>query len=72
MESFAHPGARKCRALWTPYVGAQAADAGGQTLHLGVKLTSGTHAQAELEIGQQANARGEAGPALSLGGSVRF
>ena len=63
---------RKGRALWTPYVGAQAADAGGQALRLGVKLTSGAHAQAELEIGQRADARGRAEHALSLGGSVRF
>jgi len=64
---------RRGRALWTPYVGAQGATGtDARTLRLGVKLTSGTHAQAELEIGQEANARGQAGPALSLGGSVRF
>ncbi|MCZ0952969.1 MAG: hypothetical protein OXJ56_10305, partial [Rhodospirillaceae bacterium] len=63
---------RKGRALWTPYVGAQAAGAGGQALRLGLKLTSGAHARAEFEIGQRADARGRTEHALSLGGSVRF
>ncbi|MXY16825.1 MAG: hypothetical protein F4057_08085 [Acidobacteria bacterium] len=65
------PG-RDGHALWTPYVGARAAGAGRQMLRVGVKLTSGTRARAELEIGQQAGARGDTGYALTLGGSLKF
>ena len=60
------------RALWTPYIGAQAADAGGQTLRLGLKISAGRHADAELELGWQADPHGETRHGLTFGGTVRF
>ena len=62
----------KGRALWVPFVAAEAGQGGQQSLRMGVKLTSGSHVEAGLEIGQQVNARGEAGQAVQLRGSVRW
>lgn len=62
------------RALWVPYIGADAGagGSGSQALRLGVRLTSGPNAVAGLEFGQRGG--GLEGPerALRLEGSIRF
>ena len=62
----------KGRALWVPFVGAEAGQGGSQSLRMGVKLTSGSNVEAGLEIGQRGNARGEIGHAVQLRGSMRW
>ena len=62
----------KGRALWVPFVGANSATTGDRALRLGVRLSSDQRIEAQLEIGQRANARGQSGLAVQLGGSVRW
>ena len=63
---------RKGRALWVPYVGADAAEDGQQVLRLGLKLTSGPNAEAGLEFGRRDRPQGGPQRAIELSGSVRF
>ena len=63
---------RRGRALWVPYIGADALADGANALRLGVALSSGPHLQAGFELGQRDGVRGEAEHALNLEGSIRF
>ena len=64
---------RRKAALWVPFIAAQAGDGDGQSLRLGVKLTSGPNLEAGLELGRR---QGRAGTdpehAVHLGGTLRW
>ena len=60
------------RALWMPFVCAEAVQGGQQSLRMGLKLTSGSNVEAGFEIGQRGSARGQASRAVQLRGSVRW
>ena len=45
----------KADALWVPFLGAEAADGGAQSLRMGVKLTSGPNVEMSLEFGRREN-----------------
>ena len=64
---------RRKAALWVPFIAAQAVDGDGQSLRLGVKLTSGPNLEAGLELGRR---QGRAGTdpehAVHLGGTLRW
>ena len=60
------------RALWTPYLGAEAAGHGARALQFGLKVVSGPNLEAHLGIGQRTGGAGEPERTLELGGSVRF
>ena len=62
----------KGRALWVPFVGAEAGHGGNRSLRLGVKLTSGSHLEAGLEIGRRDSAREEPGHVIEIGGKFRW
>ena len=64
------PGPRG-RALWTPYVGANA-DGGQRALRLGVKLSSGPNVEAGLEIGRRLAPLKAPEHAIRLGVSMRW
>ena len=65
-------GCRKV-ALWVPFIAAQAADGDGQSLRLGVKLTSGPNLEAGLELGwRQGRAGTEPEHAVQLGATLRW
>ena len=51
-------GRRKADALWMPFLGAESADGGAQSLRMGVRLTSGPNLEAGLEFGRLENGRG--------------
>ena len=67
---------RKPERHWHPYLSAEATAEAGQALTLGLKLTSGAHAQAGLEIGRRHS--GDSGAldvpeqAIRLTGSIRW
>ena len=63
---------RKGRALWVPFVAAETGQGGNRSLRMGLKLTSGSHIEAGLEIGQRATLRGETQHAVQLRGSMRW
>ena len=63
---------QKGRALWVPYVGAEAGQDGNRLLRMGVKLTSGSTMEAGFEIGQRAGGRAEAQQAVELNGIIRW
>ena len=63
---------RRKAALWVPFIAAQAADGGGQSLRLGVKFTAGPNVEAGLELGRLENGRGEPEHAVQLGGALRW
>ena len=65
-------GGRRGRALWVPYIGADALADGANALRLGVALSSGPHLQAGFELGQREGVRGVVEHALNLEGSIRF
>ena len=73
-------GRRKADALWVPFLGAESAEGGAQSLRMGVRLTSGPNAEMGLELGRRDSGRasgqanGMAGPehALQLRGSIRW
>ena len=62
---------RKGRALWAPFVAADSGD-GQDALRMGVKLTSGPHAEAALELGRRAGQDGLPEHAVQLGGRIRW
>ncbi len=64
-------GRRKV-ALWAPFIAAQAADAGGRSLRLGVKLTAGPNVEAGFEFGRRENGRGAPEHAVQLRGALRW
>ncbi len=45
------------RALWMPFVSAEAGQGGRQSLRMGLNLTSGSHVEAGFEIGQRESDR---------------
>ena len=61
----------KGRALWVPFLQGESSG-GAQALVLGVRMTSGAHISAGLEIGGRASAGAEIEPAVQLNGSVRW
>ena len=63
---------RMGRAVWLPFLGAESAAAGSQTLSLGVKLRSGTNVEAGIELAHRNNALGDPGQAIRIGGNVRW
>ena len=75
---------RRGRALWQPYLSGGSAGDGAGTLRLGLRMTSGAHAEANLEIGlrerdgafeggRAADARAPSpDAALKLTGSIRW
>ena len=64
---------RRKAALWVPFIAARAADGGGQSLRLGVKLTSGPNLEAGLELGwRQGRAGTDPEHAVHLGGTLRW
>ena len=63
---------RKGRALWTPYLGAQAAATGSQALRLGLRMASGRDAKAEFELGERVDGGSGTGRGVVLDVSVRF
>ena len=73
-------GRRKADTLWVPFLGAESADGGAQSLRMGVRLTSGPNVEMGLELGRRDSGRasgqanGMAGPehAIQLNGSLRF
>ena len=46
-------GRGKAEALWVPFLGAESADGGAQSLRMGVKLTSGPNVEMGLEFGRR-------------------
>ena len=60
------------RALWVPFVGAEAGQGGSQSLRMGLKLTAGSNIEAGLAIGQQGSARGEARHSVQIRGAMRW
>ena len=65
-------GRRKTDALWMPFLGAESADGGAQSLRMGVKLTSGPNLEAGLEFGRLENGRGATERAVQLRGALRW
>ena len=65
-------GRRKTDALWMPFLGAESADGGAQSLRMGVKLTSGPNLEAGLEFGRLENGRGVPERAVQLRGALRW
>ena len=73
-------GRRKADTLWVPFLGAESAEGGAQSLRMGVRLTSGPNVEMGLELGRRDSGRasgqanGMAGPehAIQLNGSLRF
>ena len=63
---------RREAALWVPFIAAQAADGGGQSLRLGVKLTSGPRVEAAFELGRLETGRGKREHGVQLGGELRW
>ena len=59
-------------ALWVPFIGAEAAEGGTQSLRIGVKLTSGPNVEAGLEFGRLGNGQGEREHAVQLRGVLRW
>ncbi len=62
---------RKGRALWAPFVAADSGE-GQDALRMGLKLTSGPHAEAALELGRRAGQNGLPEHAVQLGGRIRW
>ena len=61
------------RALWTPYIGADAAGYGGRRLRMGLKVLSGDRFRAQFGVSRQAGAGPQnAGDALEINGIFRF
>lgn len=60
------------RALWTPFVAAEAAGHGPRALRIGVKVTSGPNLEARLEARQRTAAGAEPRHVLELGAQIRF
>ena len=65
-------GRRKTDALWMPFLGAESADGGAQSLRMGVRLTSGPNLEAGLEFGRLDNGRGAPERAVQLRGAFRW
>ena len=65
-------GRGKAEALWVPFLGAESADGGAQSLRMGVKLTSGPNVEMGLEFGRRGSERGVSEYAMQLKGAVRF
>ncbi|WP_428098668.1 putative Ig domain-containing protein [Candidatus Rariloculus sp.] len=65
-------GRGKAEALWVPFLGAESADGGAQSLRMGVKLTSGPNVEMGLEFGRRDSERGVSEYAMQLKGAVRF
>ena len=63
---------QRMSALWVPFIAAQAADGGGQSLRMGVKLTSGAGIEAGLEFGRLENERDAPEHAVQIGGALRW
>ena len=71
---------RRADSMWMPFLGAETAGGGAQSLRLGVRLTSGPNVEMGLEFGRRDNGRdsglanGLAGPehAVHLRGSFRW
>ena len=64
---------RRKAALWVPFIAAQAADGGGQSLRMGVKLTSGPNVEAGLELGRRPGRAGtDPEHAVQLRGALRW
>ena len=59
-------------ALWVPFIAAQTADDGTQSLRMGVKLTSGPKVEARFELGRLENGRGAREHGVQLGGTLRW
>ena len=70
----------KADALWVPFLGAESAAGGAQSLRMGLKLTSGSNVEMGLEFGRRDSGRdsgradGIEGPehAVQLRGSIRW
>ena len=58
-------------ALWAPFMAAEAGE-NGQSIRLGLKLSSGPNVEAGLELGQRRQLSREPENAVQLNGSVRF
>ena len=63
---------QRMSALWVPFIAAQAADDGGQSLRMGLKLTSGPRVEAGFEFGRIENGRDAAEHAVQIGGALRW
>ena len=63
---------RRGRALWVPFARAELSGSGERSLRLGLKLSSGSNAEALLELGRRDSARAEPGHALNLEGRLRW
>ena len=59
-------------ALWVPFIAAQTADDGTQSLRMGVKLTSGPKVEARFELVRLENGRGAREHGVQLGGTLRW
>ena len=59
-------------ALWVPFIGAEAADGGGQALRMGVKLTSGPNVEMGLEFGRRENGLQAPEHAVQLSSTLRW
>ena len=59
-------------ALWAPFIGAEAAEGGGQALRMGVKLTSGPNVEMGLEFERRENGLQAPEHAIQLNGSLRW
>ena len=65
-------GRRRSEALWVPFLGAETADGGAQSLRMGLKVTSGPNVEMGLEFGRRENGRELPEHVMQLNGSVRF
>ena len=65
-------GRRNAEALWVPFLGAESAGVGGQSLRMGFRLTSGPNLEMGLELGRRENGRGAPERAVQLRGAFRW
>ena len=63
---------RRKAALWVPFIGAEAADDGGQALRMGVRYKSGPNAEMGFEFGRRENGFHTPEHAIQLNGSLRW
>ncbi len=65
-------GRRNAEALWVPFLGAESAGGGAQSLRAGFRLTSEPNVEMGLELGRRENGRDAPEHAIKLNGSLRF
>ena len=63
---------QRMSALWVPFIAAQAADDGGQSLQLGVRLASVSSIEADLRLGRRQDLQGLPEHAVELRASMRW